>query len=120
MTTRPLTARVIALAVAVVVSGATAGSAIAGPTGRGSCGATAGPDGCARGSLVASCCCADAPPATPVDRPVPAGCAAPAALAHGDTGWPPVLALIPARTILAPVHGYQTVPLHTLHSTLLI
>ena len=120
MSIRPLTARLVALAVAGAVTFGAAGPAFAQPAGRRPCEAMAGPDGCARGAVVASCCCADARRATPAERPAPAGGAPSSAFAQADTGWVPVLVPIPLSATLAPAHGYQSVPLHTLHSALLI
>jgi len=120
MMTRPLTARVVALVVVAAVSLVAAGPAFARMASSGSCAAMAGDDACGRGSLVASCCCADAHPATPADRPAPAGSAPSFEFAPSDAGWLPVAVLVPACAAVAPTHGYQSVPLHTLFSTLLI
>ena len=120
MSIRPLTARVVALVVVAAVSLVAAGPAFARMASSESCAAMAGGDACGRGAVVASCCCADAHPATPAERPAPAGGAPSSAFAQADTGWVPVLVPIPLSATLAPAHGYQSVPLHTLHSALLI
>jgi hypothetical protein len=116
MRARVLNSRAVAVAVAAIVSVAAAGPVFAQATGGGSCAAMAAGEVCARGAVVSSCCCADAHPATPADRQAPAAGGPSLAFATAEAGWLPVAVLIPASAALAPAHGYQSVPLHTLHS----
>jgi hypothetical protein len=120
MSTRPLTARFVSFAVAIAVSVATAGPVSAQRADCRSCAMMADGDGCARGSVVLSCCCADWHPATPADRQARAVGTPFSSVALDGGEWPPVTVSVPGVVQTVPTHGYHSVPLHTLFSTFLI
>jgi len=120
MRTPSLTVRAVALVAAAAVSVTTAGPVFGHAAGRRPCQEMAAGEACARAAAGASCCCADADPATPADRPATTGTTPVSVQFQAATGWSPVLVLMPLAAAAAPVHGYQSVRLHTLHSTLLI
>lgn len=120
MSTRPLTTRFVAFAVAMAVSVSTASAVSAQRADCGSCEMTADNERCPRGSVVSSCCCTDSHPAAPADRQARAVGTPFFSVVLIGGGWSPVTVSVSGAVQMAPTHGYQSVPLHTLLSTFLI